>query len=63
MTIHYLEDMGRKNEYFCYTREECLDAFAKKMEILSNFATFQRKKMLRMTIDETQICKSFLLVP
>ena len=63
MSIHYLEDMGRKNEYFCCTREECLDAFAKKMEIFRNFATFQGKKMLPMTTDETQICKSLLLVP
>ena len=37
--------MVLENEYFCYIGEDCLDVFVEKMdEILTNFATFPRKK-------------------
>lgn len=35
---------------FCYIGENCLDVFDKKMDdILHDFATFSRQKMIAMT--------------
>ena len=53
LAVYYLENMGCKYGYFCYIGEDCLDVSVKKMnEILTNFETFLRKKMLAMTNDE-----------
>ena len=42
--------LSLKNENFCYIGENCLDVFDKKMDdILHDFATFSRQKMIAMT--------------
>ena len=48
-----MEDIGLENEYFYYIGEDCLDVFVERMdEILTNFATFERTKILSMTDGE-----------
>ena len=43
----------KKNEYFCYRGEDCLDVFAEKMDkILSNFAKFLGQKLIALTDDQ-----------
>ena len=45
--------MGRENEYFSYTGEDCLDVFVKNLdEILSDFANFESEMEMEMTDDE-----------
>ena len=53
LAIYYLEGMGRENEYFSYTGEDCLDVFVKNLdEILSDFANFESEMEMEMTDDE-----------
>lgn len=53
LAIYYLEGMGRENEYFSYTGEDCLDVFVKNLdEILSDFASFESEMEMEMTDDE-----------
>ena len=50
LAIHYLEGMGRENEYFSYIGQDYLDFSVQKLDnILSNFATFEREMEIVMT--------------
>ena len=51
--VYYLDDIRRDNEYFCYIGKIFFGVFVvKRYETLKNFATFERTKMLAMTICE-----------
>ena len=54
MAIYYSENTKcKKNEFFCYREEGCLDVFAKKMDkILSSLANFPRQKLIVLTDDQ-----------
>ena len=53
MAIHHSDEVGRRDEYFCYIGERFLDVFVEQMdEILCGFATFLRQIMITKTNDQ-----------